>query len=127
MDKKQHKALKTINKATGFPSRHGKGYVQYQKNGCPPGLMFDFKTDKCKVNTAVFLEAAIRGHDIKVLDKFGMVVDIPHKEALIIAPWLLKLHDEQINEINYLINVSDVPKMYHMLEERLGKGFYKRM
>lgn len=133
MDKKHIEVLKTFNKNRGASKRTGKKYVQFQRNGCPPGLVFDFRTNKCKKNTAVFLEALERkevhgdNRDIKVLDKYGVVVDIPLKEAYSVTPWILRLSYQQIDEINYLMAIEDIPKIFHSLEEKLGKDFYENL
>jgi len=37
MDKNPLKVLRKFNIDSGAPRGRGKGYVQYQKNGCPPG------------------------------------------------------------------------------------------
>ena len=109
---------------TEYKSTHGKRwlkkFLKIQKNGCKPGEAFDFKTDKCKPKAAIFMEAHVRRHPIKALDKFGRVIDIPQKDVDLVAGYLQKIpNKERINDFNMFTCIGDFPDVARSMLKKI--------
>jgi len=89
-----------------------KNFIRDQRNGCKPGEAFDYKTDKCKAKSAIFVEAYFRNHKVKALDKFGRVIDVGKEDIKIVADYLFKIPNiSRINELNMITPIGDFPKV----------------
>jgi hypothetical protein len=127
MDKKQKQLEKiAIDFAkTGerrINRRWAKKFIRAQRNGCPPGQAFDFKTDKCRIKSAMYLEAYFGDHDVKALDKFGRIVDVKKDDIKTVARYLLQSHivtKEQIDSMNMILPIGEFPTLARNMLKRL--------
>jgi hypothetical protein len=102
-----------------------KKYLGYNRHGCGPGEVFDYKTDQCKRKTVVFVEAYVRRHDVKVLDNRGVVVDIPFSDAADVGEFLVSgVTSKQIDkEYIDMMDMALPMNLFHSFVEK----FYKQI